>query len=165
MTILILRVQRYLYKSILTHEFVFTGIFTRSTHYVGAGSPVYCPVNWRLSWPAFNIGKCNFLCFISQLAGVLCLINFAIPFTLLPKSLADKNRQEIRSAFYCAARQILKFRFPPTWLIDWLIFLKTHDHGGNRENWRVTLERRAKRDARTWLTRVCPCRQKWNREQ
>ena len=88
--ILILRVQRYLYKSVLTHEFVFTGIFTRSTHYVGAGSPVYCPVNWRLSWPAFNIGKCNFLCFISQLVRVLCLINFAIAFTLLPRSLADK---------------------------------------------------------------------------
>ena len=89
-TILILRVQRCLYKSVLTHEFVFTGIFTRSTHYVGAGSPVYCPVNWRLSWTPFNIGKCNFLCFISQLVRVLCLINFAIPFTLLPRSLADK---------------------------------------------------------------------------
>ena len=90
MTIQIVRVQRHLYNSVLTHEFVFTGIFTRSTHYVGAGSPVYCPVNWRLSWPAFNIGKCNFLCFISQLVRVLCLINYAIPFTLLPRSLADK---------------------------------------------------------------------------
>ena len=119
MTILILRVQRHLCKSILTQEFVFTGIFTRSTHYVGAGSPVYCPVNWRLSWPAFNIGKCNFLCFISQLVRLLCLINFAIPFTLLPRSLADKADKRL-GAHSTVRPAKINVSFP-AYLIDWLI--------------------------------------------
>ena len=91
-----LTVQSHFYKSILTDKFVvFTGIFTRSTHYVGAGSPVYCAVNWRLSWSPFNIGKCNFFCFISPLVRVLWLINFATRITLLPRSLADKANKRL----------------------------------------------------------------------